>query len=141
MEIPARFVIEDDDLDLLWKFTAWLKRVAANAAVDYLRKQGFRNQEISLEQAPEDSLSYDPPLPISKKEFEFVEGPLSKTFSDLNLLRQKILTLTFVEGLTAQETADKLGGSVDVDYVYLQKHRTLKRLRDQLIEEHGSHEN
>jgi len=132
MVIQPRFIIEDDDLDLLRRFTAYMEWVVTHAGIDYYRRQAFRERESSLEQYPQDTLSYEDPLPQSKGEFEFAEDKLSKAFVNLNLLRRRILTLIFVQGLSAQDTADKLGCSVD--YVYLQKHRALKALRDQLMD-------
>jgi len=135
MNIPPRFTIEDDDLKLLGRFTVWMEWVVIHAAADYERRQGYRRREESLEQASTDDLSYEDPLPSSNTDFDFAEDKLSKAFSRLNLLRRRILTLTFVEGLSAQETADRLGCSVD--YIYLHKHRALKALRDYLMEGGG----
>jgi RNA polymerase sigma factor (sigma-70 family) len=135
MDIPSRFVIEDDDLDLLRRFTAYMELVVSHARIDYLRRQNYRNREVALERLPEEETGgYELPLLTNGggNEFDFEEGRLGAAFSRLNLLRQRILTLTFVEGLSAREVADKLNCSVD--YVYLQKHRTLKKLRDQLME-------
>ena len=116
MNITPRFVIEDDDLDLLWQFTAWIKDVAGYARLEYLRKLKYRKLERPLEDIPQEMLSYEDPMPAGKEDFDFAEEKLSRAFTGLNLLRRRILTLTFVEGLTAQETADKLGCSVE--YVY-----------------------
>lgn len=137
MKIPPRFVIEDDDIGLLRRFTAFIDRVTVYARYEYARKLNYRNMESPMENLPSDKLSYEDPLPVSKDDFNFEEGKLSTAFTELNLLRRRILTLIFVEGLSAQETADKLGCSVD--YVYLQKHRTLKKLRDQLMEGGDKH--
>ena len=133
MNITPRFTIEDDDLDLLRQFTAYIREVVKYAKLEYSRNMKYRQYESPLEQAPEGALIYDDPLPAGKDEFGFTEEKLSQAFSGLKSLRRQILILTFVEGLSAQETADELGCSVD--YVYLQKHRTLKELRDQLMEE------
>jgi len=132
MNIPPRFTIEDDDPALLGRFTVWMEWVVSHAAVDYIRRQGHRNREEPYEQARPDDLSYEDPLPAGKDEFDFAEDKLSDAFSRLTLLRRRILTLIFVEELPAREVADRLGCSVD--YVYKQKHRALKALRDQLIE-------
>jgi RNA polymerase sigma factor (sigma-70 family) len=132
MSIPLGFTIEDDDSDLLGRFTAWMEQVVVHAAADYIRRQGHRQREVPLEQSSQDELSYEDPLPAISTEFDFAEDKLSKAFSGLNLTRRRVLTLIFVEGLSAQETADKLGCSVD--YIYLQKHRALKTLRDQLMD-------
>jgi len=132
MIIPPRFIIEDDDIDLLRRFTAYMEWVVTHAGIDYYRRQAFRERESPLEQYPQDTLSYEDPPPRGKDAFDFAEDKLSEAFIKLNLLRRRILTLIFVDGLSAQETADKLGCSAD--YVYLQKHRALKALRDQLMD-------
>ncbi|MCL2343192.1 MAG: sigma-70 family RNA polymerase sigma factor [Firmicutes bacterium] len=135
MHIPPRFTIEDDDLILLWRFSDWIEQVVTHASTEYLRSQRFRKQEISLEEAPQEKLSYEENLPAM--EFEFTDGRLSEAFDELKQLRQQILTFRYVDGLSSSEIADKLGCPVDT--VYSQKSRALKKLRDQLIEEHKNH--
>lgn len=135
MHISPKYSIEDDDPGLLGQFTAWMAEVVKNATIDYCRRQGYRNMECSLEDAPQDVFAYEDPVPASKKEFEFAESRLTEAFNGLNQLRRQILTLIFVKGLSAQETADRVNCSVD--YVYLQKHRAIKTLRDQLMEGGG----
>ena len=133
MEFTPRFVIEDDDLDLLWRFTAYMELMVRHAKIDYLRRQTHKQREIPTEQSNLDIVAeYDDPSPVSTDEFEFEEDKLAAAFSRLTLLRRQILTLTFVEGLSAQEVSDKLNCSID--YVYQQKHRALKALRDQLMD-------
>jgi len=102
--------------------------------VDYLRKQKHWQNEISVDEIPitGDSV-YEDPLPVPEHEFDFEEHRLASSFEKLSLLRKRILILTFIEELTSQEVADRL--SLSVDYVYLQKHRALKKLRDQLMDE------
>jgi len=133
MKIDPGFTIEDDDLDLQRQFTAYVREVVKYARYEYFRKLKYHGYEIPLDDAPDDVLIYEDPPPASNGEFDFTEEKLSKAFSGLKSLRREILTLIFAEGLSAQETADRLGCSVD--QVYLQKHRTLKALRDQLMEE------
>ena len=138
MDILPRFVIEDDDLDLLWRFTAYMELLVSHAKIDYLRRQGYKRKEVLLELSDMYEVAgYEDPQPHSRDEFDFEEERLAAAFSKLNLLRRQILTLTFVEGLSAQEVADKLNCSVD--YVYLQKHRAIKTLRNQLMEGGGKH--
>lgn len=132
MDIPLRFIIEDDDLDLLYRFTAYMEDIVVHAGIDYNRRQTYQKWEILLEESHQDSLLYEAPFPSNKDEFEFEEDKLSKAFYKLNLLRRQILKLVFFEGLSAQETADKLNCSVN--YVYLQKHRALKALQKQLMD-------
>lgn len=138
MKIPLRFIIEDDDPDLLRKFSAYIEMVIIHAGFDYVRRQGIRKHECSPEDPTTDTRSYEDPLPSTRGEFEFEEDKLSEAFLKLNLLRRRILTLIYVEGLSALETAARLGCSID--YVYLQKHRALKALRDYLMnggDKHG----
>ena len=135
MDISPGFVIEDDDLELLGRFTVWMEKAVYHSAVDYNRRQKHKLYEIMKDLTPEAESGYEIPLMDSSEEFDFEEARLSKAFSGLNLLRQRILTLIFCEGLTAQETADRLNCSVD--YVYLQKHRALKMLRDKLMRGDG----
>ena len=131
MNIFPRFDIEDDDCELLGQFTAWMEKVVTNAGIDYQRRQRHRRFEFTLDQSAIETLGYEDPFPVSNTEFE-LEGKLSEAFNNLTPLRRQILTLIFVERLSAQETADRLGCSVN--YVYVQKHRTLKALRDYLME-------
>lgn len=135
MNIPPRFTIEDDNPVLLGQFTDWMEWVVIHAAADFMRRQSNRRREEPLEELSNDDLIYEDLMPSNKTEFDFAEDKLASAFSKLSLLRRQILALVFVEGLSAQETADKLGCSVD--YVYLQKHRALKKLRDQLMEGGG----
>ena len=132
MYIPPRFTIEDDDPDLLWRFSAYIKKVVYYARLEYMHKLKSCVSESSLDQVPPELLSYEETYKTVAGEFCFDSETLSGAFVKLNPLRREILTLVFAEGLSAQETADRLNCSVD--YVYLQKHRALKKLRDQLIE-------
>ena len=137
MNIIPQFIIEDDDLDLLRRFTAYIEIVVRHAKIDYLRRQRHRKKEVPTGLAPlNEADGYEDPLPTNPDEFEITDERLSSAISRLNPLRRQILTLIFLEGLSAQETADKLGCSIN--YVYLLKHRALKTLRDQLMEEGGS---
>jgi RNA polymerase sigma factor (sigma-70 family) len=133
MKTPPRFVIEDDDIDLLRQFTVWIERVVHYARLEYMRRLDYAANEVPLDDVPEGTFVYEDPLPLSKGQFEFEDAGLSRAFSGLDQLRRRILIFIFVEGLSAQETADRLG--CPVNYVYKQKHLALKKLRDQLMEE------
>jgi len=69
--------------------------------------------------------------------FDFEEERLSRAFSELPVLRQRILEMAFVKRLSAQEIAQRLNCSVK--YIYNQKHAALKKLRDILLK--GGDEN
>jgi RNA polymerase sigma-70 factor (ECF subfamily) len=128
----SRFIIEDDNPELLGRFTAWMDIVVKNARIDYLRRQRYKNHEVSIWPPPDAEPVYIENF-STDDEFEFTEDRLSEAFARLNETRRKILTMIFVDGLAAQEAADILDCSVD--YVYKQKHRALKMLRDQIIDE------
>ena len=136
MDIPSPFTVQYDDIDLLKRFTGYIEKVVTYARIDYYRRQKHRRQEVPLDEIPPDSEpSEEDFLPINKNDFEFENDRHTSAFNQLNSLRRRILTLIFVEGLSGQETADKL--NISVDYVYLQKHRALKALRNQLMDEEG----
>ncbi len=135
MNFTPRFVIEDDDPAMRGRFTKWMVEVVKHAAYDYLRRHE-NQQQNTYGLTPPDHAGCENQTPASDG-FDFEEERLSQAFSGLSLLRRRILTLTFVEGLTAQETADRLG--CKVEDVYLQKHRVIKKLRDLLMEGGGEH--
>jgi len=132
MYIKPRFVIEDDDMDLLWIFTAYVSKVVRYAKLEYLRNQKHYVSETPLDLLPPEMLSYEDSYLSQKDAFVFEDDALTNAFNKLGSLRQEILICVFLEGLSAQETADRLGCSVE--NVYLHKHRALKKLRDQLME-------
>jgi len=68
---------------------------------------------------------------VSADEFYFVDENVSDALTDLPSLRRRILELSYIEDLTAQEIADLLGRSLK--FVYNQKHIALKKLRDTLL--------
>jgi len=137
MYIPPRFIIEDDDTDLLRRFTAYIKGTIRYSKLEYYRKFETSTKESPLDDFPPELLSYEDTLMSDPDELSFEDAQVSAAFSNLNTIRQQILTLVFVEGLSALETAERLGCSVD--YVYLHKHRALKKLRDQLMEGGDGH--
>jgi len=130
--IKPRFVIEDDDLDLLWRFTTYVSKVVHYARLEYLRKQEHRFTETALDLLPPKMLSYKDSYFSQKDAFVFEDDVLTNAFNGLSSLRKEILICVFSEGLSAQETADRLG--CPVEHIYLHKHRALRKLRDQIME-------
>lgn len=119
--------------DLRNMFTAWIKKVIIHAKIDYIRRNAAeekKHSRLSLADVPEPSYEQDFRL-TPENEFDFAEEKLAEAFAELPLLRRQILTLSFAERLTAMEIAEQLNCSVE--YVHLQKHRTLKALRDKLL--------
>jgi len=132
-------VFEDGNDPIRGRFTAYMEKVVYHAKIDYVRKHTKQIQTVSLEEvSPMMSMyEYDWQLGLAiPNEFNFAEQKLSNAFSDLPILRQQILKLIFIQGLSAQEVALKMNCSVE--YVYKQKHLALKRLRDKLISGRGA---
>jgi RNA polymerase sigma factor (sigma-70 family) len=107
-------------------YTTYIGRVAGHARQEYLRTLYQRSREIPLEELAEETLAlveerYFP------REFDLAEGRLSRAVNDLPLLRRQVLSMLFVEQLTAIEIAERL--DCPVNYVYKEKHRALQKIR------------
>lgn len=134
MKREYKIIMSDqDDIFLRARFTSFLTVVVKNAQIDYVRKNSKNNKIIFLQTIPECAVSFDEQYNhiISNSDFEFEEEKLAAAFQELPLLKQQILKYTFYEQLSASEIAARLNCSTG--YVYLQKHRALKKLRDVLL--------
>lgn len=139
MYANPKFVFEPEDGELIARFTVYLMRVIEHANANYfqryLNKGARRDWEILVDRLPE------PPTDsyreahwlngISEEQFDFEEERISQAFYKLPLLRQTILELSFIQEMPVREIAEKLNCSVK--FVYNQKHRALKKLRDILL--------
>jgi DNA-directed RNA polymerase specialized sigma24 family protein len=133
INFEPKFLIEDDNPDLLHQLTACMQSVAEFAKLEYFRTQSYRVHETSLENVPEEITAYNDPHPKTiDDDFGLGETQLSAAYSQLSSLRKQILVLTLLEGLPAATVAKRLNCSVD--YIYKQKHRALKKLRDQFMD-------
>ena len=125
--------MEDKNDTLRGRFTAWLKVVVKRAKIDYIRKQNHIPKSVSLETIAEDEvctyLNFDSNIKILDK-FEFDNDNVAKAFLALSVLRQQILTLMFVRGMTAEQVAKILGRSVK--HVFNEKSLALKQIRNYL---------
>jgi len=107
-------------------YTIYIVRVAGYARLEYLRTLHYRSRETSLEELPEDMLPWaDTSLYIDELAFE--ESRLSRAVNEMPLLRRQALSMLFVEQLSAQEIAARLGCSVN--YIYKQKHLALQKIK------------
>ena len=52
MDIPSPFTVQYDDIDLLKRFTGYMKKVVTYARIDYYRRQKHRRQEVPLDEIP-----------------------------------------------------------------------------------------
>jgi len=120
--------------DLRNRFTAYMQKVVYHAKVDYIRRKNASGQKGAMPDLPEQQdPSYEQDFRLEPDtEFDFEEQRLADSFASLPLMQRKILTLLFVQGLTAMEVAEELGCSLD--YVYSNKRRALQKLQEQLRE-------
>jgi len=135
MNTNPQYSFDAADGELIAQFMGFMVKVVKSARIDYIRRQRHWNREIPMDKLP---IPPDPP-PESERwldvvpqgSFNFAEERISKALSDLPILRQRILELSFIENLPAQEIAEILGCSIK--YVYNQKHAALKKLRNILL--------
>lgn len=121
--------------ELRGRFTRFMEVTVRNAKKNYLVKLRRESMMISLGEIPDHFIAGEDPLPrLRENEFEFEEEKLTKAFSSLPLMRQRILAMLFIEELTPAEIAKRMNCSVQ--HVYNQRSLALKRLR-QLLSEGG----
>ena len=135
---------QDSERDeLKARFTKWLDTTIHRARIDYIRKNAQSYETISIEDVPENILTTDDEesrwidADAYRTAFDFEEEKLAKAFFELPLMRQRILTMLFVEEKKAEEIASELHCSVQ--HVYNQRSLALKKLRIKL-EEGGEEE-
>ena len=125
---------ENGELNILRaRFTIWLEKLIKNAKIDYLRKLKKTPETMSIEElfeSEEPIGDKDIVIPSQKMTFDFEEERLAKAFYELPLMKRKILEMLFVEEIKPEEIAKKLNCSSQ--YVYNQKFRAIKTLREQL---------
>lgn len=122
--------------ELRGRFTRFMEVLVGNARKNYLKKLSRQPVTIPLEDIPEEQYARETELPAERNDaFSFEEERLAKAFRQLPLMRQRILTMLFVEELTPAEIAKQMNCSVQ--HVYNQRSLALKRLRQLLREEVG----
>jgi len=124
------------DDPLRGRFTAWLNTTLIHARSKFLKSQHSAADLVYLEEIPaesiEDPCDYFSFVERSPNDFDFEEERLSRAFYELPLMRREVLRLLFVEELSPEEISEKLHCSLN--YVYLQKSRAIKKLREALAE-------
>lgn len=130
---------QDSERDeLKARFTKWLDTTVYRARIDYIRKNAQGYETISIEDVPENILTTADEesrwinAAADKNAFDFEEEKLAKAFAELPLMRQRILTMLFVEDKKSEEIAAELHCSVQ--HVYNQRSLALKKLRIRLEE-------
>lgn len=123
--------LKDDALRC--RFTAWMKVVVKRAKIDYIRQMDRQAKLVSLETITEEEICTYSDFNTnikSSESFEFEDDNITEAFLSLSLFRQKILTLMFVQGKTADQVAKIVGRSVK--HVFNEKSLALKQIRENL---------
>lgn len=122
--------------ELRARFTGWLETTVYRARINYIRKLARQIETISIEEVAENDLvsnisDQDWCRNLSAQQaFDFEEERLAKAFAELPLMRQRILTMLFVEEKKPEEIAAQLNCSIQ--HVYNQRSLALKKLRTML---------
>lgn len=121
--------------ELRGRFTRFMEVMVKRARLNYLEKMRRHPVTVPLDDVPETLLANDTAFPTDiSGDFDFEEERLANAFSQLPLMRQRILIMLFAEELTPKEIARRMNCSVN--HVYNQRSLAIKRLR-QLLEEGG----
>ena len=115
--------------ELRGRFTRFMEVTVRNARIDYLRKLSRQVPTVPLDDVPEEQLGVSDSV-LRNVGFEFDDERLYRAFSELNSVRQRILTLLFVHEMKPLEIAWLL--DCPVEYVYKQRSLAIKRLRRML---------
>lgn len=113
--------IKLDDNDRRNMLAAWMERVARNANIDYVRKKATKGRKGDVfvdpreldELFPEQVVCEEDFRIVPANEFDFEEEWLADSFTRLPLLRQRALTMFFVEGYAVSEIAIALNCSAN----------------------------
>lgn len=121
--------------ELRGRFTRFIEVMVKRARLNYLEKMRRQLITVPLDEVPETLLADNTAFPTDVSgDFDFEEERLANAFSQLPLMRQRILMMLFAEELTPKEIARRMNCSVN--HVYNQRSLAIKRLR-QLLEEGG----
>ena len=103
-------ISQTDELRI--RFTAWITVVVQRAKIDYIRKQNRQPKSVPLDEISEDEFCTEHNFNNtieSAESFEFDDKNVAEAFSALSFMRQRLLTLMFVQGKTAEQVAAILG--------------------------------
>ncbi len=118
---------ENDELKA--RFSIWLEKLVRNARVDYKRIYKKNPEPLYLADISEqdEPRTDDIILPVNNETFEFEEECLARAFEQLPLMRQRILSMLFIENIKPDEIAKRLNCSTR--FVYNNRARALDKLK------------
>ena len=124
-------ISQTDELRI--RFTAWITVVVQRAKIDYIRKQNRQPKSVPLDEISEDEFCTEHNFNNtieSAESFEFDDKNVAEAFSALSFMRQRLLTVMFGQGKTAEQVAAILGRSVK--HIFNEKSLALKQIREYL---------
>lgn len=103
----------------------WMSTIARNAALDAVRKRGH----VPIDDAPE-ALQVADPAPAASVTVELSEelSRLNRCIDGLEPDRQHLVRLAYIQGLSREELAERLGHPTGTIKTWL--HRSLKQLKE-----------
>ena len=109
------------------EFTVWLEKLIVRAKLSFIRQHSKYLNIISIEDLSEEAFAIlDEPI-VSRDTFEFEDEKIERAFIKLPISRRRILIMLFLEELSPEEVAKRIGCSVNS--VYLQRMRAIRELR------------
>lgn len=108
------------------RFTIWLKRVIANAKIDYLRQLNSVD-EFLYDEYDEDIFKQEFSFELKKEKFEFEDERINCAIGKLSKQRQDVLIQIYINNKSFKEIAKESG--VTVQHVYNQHSLAIKQLK------------
>ena len=108
-------------------FQAWLYRIARNLIIDHSRKASSR-KELHLDEVINNSAGEEDPTQIV--EDQMIVEEVQAVLGELKPLKQDVIILRFIVGLSLKEVASILGRTISS--IKVTQHRALKELRMKL---------
>ena len=108
-------------------FQAWLYRIARNLIIDHHRKASSRN-ELHFDEIINSSAGEEDPTQVV--EDQMIIEQVQAVLGELNPLKQDVIILRFIVGLSLNEVASILGRTLSS--IKVTQHRALKELRMKL---------
>ena len=109
------------------EFTVWLEKLIVRTKLSYIRQHSKYLNIISIEDLSEEAFAIFDETITYRDTFEFEDEKIERAFIKLPISRRRILIMLFLEELSPEEVAKRIGCSVNS--VYLQRMRAIRELR------------
>lgn len=120
------------------EFTVWLEKLIVRTKLSYIRQHSKYLNIISIEDLSEEAFAIFDETITYRDTFEFEDEKIERAFIKLPISRRRILIMLFLEELSPEEVAKRIGCSVNS--VYLQRMRAIRELRKLItVEDENEH--